>query len=234
MTKYIRMAFCLAGLGAFLGLSLFARKFDELPNSEHIEPLLTSNRPPFMAPVGCANVALNKKVTASTNGDFGGSLEQITDGIKGYEQDQKVTFGRWIKWIQIDLEQPRELYAIAIWRDFADPFKIYRGMIVQAADDPNFTTNVRTLFNNDWENLNGLGKGTDLEYAETFEGKLIDAHGIKARYLRFYCQGNHSDKYNDYTEIETWGLPVSEKDSTNSPPRQLAPLPIKLPQAPVI
>jgi hypothetical protein len=157
-----------------------------------------------------------------------GSLEQITDGEKSFEPEQIVELGWSVRWVQIDLEQPSELFAIAMWHDYSLPPNIYRGMIVQAADDSNFTTNVRTLFNNDYENLNGLGKGADLEYAETFQGKLIDAHGIKARFLRFYCHGCHDGQRSNYTEIEAWGLPASDKANT-SPPRQLAPLPLRLP-----
>ena len=70
--------------------------------------------------------------------------------------------------------------------------EVYHGVIVQVADGPDFTPaqNVRTLFNNDVENKAGLGIGNNREYFETNEGKLIDAKGAKARYVRLYSNGS--------------------------------------------
>ena len=80
-------------------------------------------------------------------------------------------------------------------------------MIVQVADDPKFNQNVRTLFNNDQDNSSGLGVGTNLEYLETYEGKLIDAKGVKARSIRFYSRGSTESALNEYTEIEIYARP---------------------------
>ena len=72
---------------------------------------------------------------------------------------------------------------------------MYHDVIVQVADDPDFIEqSVRTLFNNDQDNTSGLGVGTDREYFETHEGKLIDAKGIKARYIRFYSKGSTDER----------------------------------------
>ena len=81
-------------------------------------------------------------------------------------------------------------------------------MVVQAADDPEFTKNTRTIFNNDFDNSSGLGIGADKEYFETHQGKLIDAKGVKARYLRFYSKGSSMTAYNVYQEIEVYALPA--------------------------
>jgi hypothetical protein len=88
--------------------------------------------------------------------------------------------------------------------------KIYHGVVVQIADGPGFTPadNVRALFNNDIENLDGQGVGKDREYFETNEGKLIDAHGAKARYVRLYSDGSTAARYNEYTEVEVYGRPA--------------------------
>ena len=70
---------------------------------------------------------------------------------------------------------------------------------------------VRTLFNNDLDNSSGLNVGTDQQYIETHYGKLIDAKGIKARYVRLYSNGcdPHITQhvYNGYVEVEVFGLP---------------------------
>ena len=81
-------------------------------------------------------------------------------------------------------------------------------MVVQTADDKDFITNVRTLFNNDHDNSAGLGLGQDKEFWDTYEGKLIDAAGAKSRYVRLYSNGSTADDQNHYTEVEVYGLPA--------------------------
>ena len=104
----------------------------------------------------------------------------------------------------MDWETPQEIYAIVIWHAH-NMAKVYHDVIVQAAEDGDFTRNVRTLFNNDKDNTSGLGAGINREYIETHEGKLINAHGIKARCLRFYSKGSTESALNEYTEIEVYG-----------------------------
>ncbi len=111
-----------------------------------------------------------------------------------------------MQWVQIDLESEHDLSAIVIWHDHRY-VQVFRAVVVQAADDPDFTSNVRTLFNNDYENLAGLGLGSDLQYFETNQGKLLNTKGAKARYLRFYSKGSNASALNCYTEIEVWALP---------------------------
>ena len=56
-----------------------------------------------------------------------------------------------------------------------------------------------------------MGIGKDREYIENYEGKLIDAKGIKARYVRLYSKGStFSDPLNRYTEVEVFGLPPAK------------------------
>jgi hypothetical protein len=37
---------------------------------------------------------------------------------------------------------------------------------------------------------------------------LIDAKGVKGRYVRLYSAGNTSNKMNHYIEVEVWGKPA--------------------------
>jgi hypothetical protein len=83
--------------------------------------------------------------------------------------------------------------------------KVYHDVIVRVADDPDFTDKARTIFNNDSDNSSGQGVGANREYVETYEGKLINAKGVKARYVRFYSKGNTESALNEYTEIEVYG-----------------------------
>jgi hypothetical protein len=181
------------------------------PTNDKPDPNIDSNtnRPPFMAPAGVTNVALHKKVTSSATNTTPEDLGKITDGEKEGTEDNVVLLLRGSQWVQIDLGSPQEIYAIVVWHAYNSP-KVYHGVIAQLADGPDFTAtqNVRTIFNNDVENKAGLGIGTNREYIETREGKLIDAKGAKARYVRLYSNGSTSAKFNEYTEAEVYGRPA--------------------------
>jgi len=81
-------------------------------------------------------------------------------------------------------------------------------VVVQVSDDPSFRSGVTTIFNNDIHNDLGLGAGRDMNYIETYQGKLIDARGVAGRYVRLYSNGNTSNKLNHYIEVEVWGKPA--------------------------
>ena len=84
----------------------------------------------------------------------------------------------------------------------------FRHYTRQVADDPDFITNVQTIFNNDIDNSAGLGVGKDMHYTETNEGKLIEAKGVKGRYVRCYSKGNTSNDLNHDIEVAVYGKPV--------------------------
>ncbi|MCA9245144.1 MAG: hypothetical protein KDA32_14390, partial [Phycisphaerales bacterium] len=67
---------------------------------------------------------------------------------------------------------------------------------------------VTTVYNNDHDNSSGMGVGTDKEYWETFEGRLIDGKGAKGRYVRLYSNGSTEDDQNHYTEVEVFATPA--------------------------
>ena len=181
---------------------------DNPPTGPHIEPLnLDQVRAPFLAPAGVKNVALNKKATASDAKPQSGEPVLVTDGSKEANDDDVLELHKGRQHVQIDLEAHFRIYAIVIWLDHRY-YQIIRHVVVQVADDAGFTKNVRTLFNNDRENSNGLGTGTDKEYFETKEGRLIDAKGAPARYVRCTTQGGSESGLNCYTEIEVYALPV--------------------------
>ena len=176
------------------------------PNLERSKPA-NWKRPPFMAPESATNVALGKKVSASDEDPIIGEIEMITDGDKEAAEGSFVELGWGPQWVQIDLGEVCEIYAIVIWHYHAEA-RVYRDVIVRLSDDEDFITNVRTLFNNDHDNSSGLGVGKDKEYIETNAGKLIDAKSAKARYVRLYTNGSTSSDVNHYIEVEVWGKPV--------------------------
>ena len=173
-----------------------------------LEKPLGKPRPPFLAPEGTKNVALGKPVTSSDDMPVIGELEMITDGDKEAADGSYVELGPFLQWVQVDLGAEYNIYAIVMWHFHKQP-RVYKDVIVQVADDPDFTTNVRTLFNNDIDNSAGFGVGQDWHYVETSEGKLIDAKGVKARYVRCYTNGNTSNDLNHWIELEVYGKPAN-------------------------
>lgn len=164
-------------------------------------------RPAFMAPKGVVNVAQGKKVTCSDKSPMTGNPELVTDGEKTAMETTVMVMRRGTQWAQIDLGADYNIYAVVIWHAHDSP-KLYRDVVVQVADDPDFIDGVRTLYNNDYDNSSGLGIGNDKEYFENNEGRLIDGKGVKARYLRCYSRGSTESAFNEYTEIEVWALPA--------------------------
>ena len=70
-------------------------------------------------------------------------------------------------------------------------------MIAQISNDPDFITDVTTVFNNDIDNSAGLGIGKDMHYTETSEGELIDClskGSPKGRYVRLYSKRQHEQR----------------------------------------
>jgi hypothetical protein len=164
-------------------------------------------RDPFLAPAGVTNVAKGKKVTSSDMEPVIGDLEQVTDGDKKGAEGSFVELGPGLQWVTIDLGAPQEVYAVLLWHFHKTP-RVYFDVVVQLADDAAFKKNVRTIFNNDNDNTSGLGKGIDMNYVETAEGKLVDAKGAVARYVRLYSRGNNANELNHYVEVEVFGRPA--------------------------
>ena len=177
-------------------------------NVPNLEPPMRGKRPDFYIPSGTINLARNKKVTSSDDNPDVGTLDMIVDGDKDGNEGSWVELGPGKQWVQIDLARSANIYAVLIWH-FHSQARVYRDVAVQVSDDPTFRSGVTTIFNNDFHNDLGLGAGKDLNYIETYQGKLIDAKGVKGRYIRLFSNGNTSNKLNHYIEVEVWGKPAA-------------------------
>jgi hypothetical protein len=177
----------------------------KVPN---LEPAPKGKRPDFMVPAGTVNLAKGKKVTASDSDPVVGTLDLITDGDKEGDEGSWVELGPGKQWVQIDLEKDANISAIWLWH-FHSQSRVYFDVVVQVSDDPTFSKDVTTVFNADAANELGLGTGADRPYIETYEGKLIDAKGVKGRYVRLYSKGNTTNKMNHYIEVEVFGKPAA-------------------------
>jgi hypothetical protein len=168
----------------------------------------TTKRPPYLAPRDATIVSTGKPVTGSDSFLIIGEYSWLTDKDKEGSDGSFIETGPGKQWVQVDLERSTELYAIILWH-FHSQGRAYFDVVVQASDDKDFLEGVKILFNNDHDNSSGMGAGKEKEYVDTAEGKLIEATGVKARYLRFYSNGNSSNDLNHYIEIEVWGKPES-------------------------
>lgn len=173
----------------------------------NLERITGKPRGPFYVPKGTVLLSLGKAVTSSDMQPVIGDLEFVTDGEKSGEDGYYVELGPAVQYVQIDLEKPCSLHAILIWH-YHSQARVYRDVIVQVSDDPDFISGVQTLFNNDHDNSAGLGIGRDKEYIETNDGRLVDPRGVTARYVRLYSRGNTSNEMNHFVEVEVYGIPA--------------------------
>ena len=163
-----------------------------------------TSAPSLAVPEGTVLLSAGKPVTGSDDFPIIGELEYITDGDKEAGEGYFVELMDGLQWVQIDLKAEAELAAIWIWH-YHSQKRAYHDVIVQVSNDPEFATGVTTLFNNDSDNSVEQGKGNAKPYVETRFGKLIDAKGTKAQYVRLYSNGNTANDMNHYIEVEVYG-----------------------------
>jgi len=175
-------------------------------NIANLEKISIKERSPFLAPAGVTNVAKGKRVTSTEKDPIVGDLAMITDGDKTQVDGNYVELGPGVQSVTIDLESPHEIYSVLFWHYYQP--RVYFSVIVQTADDEAFSKNVQTWFNNDINNKARLGAGKNMNYIETYEGKLVDMKGVRARYARLYSAGNNVNDLNHYIEVEVFGRPA--------------------------
>ncbi len=175
-----------------------------LPN---LEAPRAGKRPDLMVPGDTVNLSKGKPVTSSDSLPVIGELSYITDGDKSGTDGTYVELGPTPQWVQIDLGATAKIAAIAIWH-FHSQARVYHDVVVQVSNDKDFKTGVTTIYNNDDDNSSKLGKGKDLAYIESYDGRLLDAKGATGRYVRLSSNGNTSDELNHYCEVEVHGAPT--------------------------
>ena len=181
----------------------------DIQTNSYTEPYpdLDKPRPALMVPPDLKNVAKTAKLTTSDKNATDEMLAKIVDGDKEASDQSIIFLRKGTQYVQMDLGSSHEIFAIVLWHAFNAP-KVYRDVVIQASENPDFSDHVKTIFNNDQDNSSALGAGTDREYFETHFGRLIDSKGAKGRYLRFYSKGSTESALNEYTEIEVYGRPA--------------------------
>ncbi len=169
--------------------------------------VFSHKRPDFMVPAGTVLLSAGKEVTSSDEFPVIGELGFVTDGDKTGMDGSFLEIGPGTQWVQIDLGASSPLAAIVVWH-FHSQARVYHDFIVQVSDDKTFKTGVTTLYNTDDDNSSALGAGKDVNYIESNMGRIVDAKGTKARYVRLYSNGNTSNELNHYCEVEVFGTPA--------------------------
>jgi len=172
-----------------------------------VKPVQTKSGPPFLAPEGTRNVALGKPVSSSDPEPIIGELAMVTDGDKEAGEGSFVELGPLLQHVTIDLQAEHVIYGIRLWH-YHQEARVYFDVIIQVSNDPNFTTGVKTIFNNDMDNSSDLGQGQDMHYVDTHFGEIFDAKAVRGRYVRLYSRGNTADDQNHYVEVEVYGIPL--------------------------
>lgn len=176
-------------------------------------PLPDSNPPPNLdktgkptlevaVPEGVTLLSRGKPVTCSDAAPLG-ELSLITDGDKQGDDGYFVDILPLKQWVQIDLGESKEIHLLWVWH-FHKQAVIYKDVIAQISDDPEFKTST-TVYNNDFDNSSGVGVGTDQSWVETNNGRPMKVNGVKGRYVRFWSNGRNIDDTNQYIEIEVYG-----------------------------
>jgi hypothetical protein len=177
----------------------------KLPNLEVLDP---NKKQELLVPAGTVNLALKKPVKSSDSDPLLGTLDLVTDGVKSADEGNYVELAPGKQWVQIDLGSKADIYAVWVWH-YHSQKRAYKGVVVQVSDDPDFIDGVKTIFNNDVDNSNGLGVGKDPAYIETNQGRLIPVkEPAQGRYVRLYSNGNSSNPSNHYIEVEVYGKPL--------------------------
>jgi hypothetical protein len=171
-----------------------------LPN---LEPA-RSPRLHFTAPASVHLISRDAMVTASDPQPLIGGLAMITDGNKTGDDEHFVELSPGHQWVQIDLGQSHEIFAVTLWH-YHQRMRAYRDIVIETSQDPSFSSSTATIFNNDHDNSLGLGAGDDPAYIETHHGRIIDFDALTARYIRLHSNGNTTDELNHYTEVEVYG-----------------------------
>lgn len=163
-----------------------------------------TSRPVLVAPAGCVNLALKRPVDSSDRNPTIGELSLVTDGDKEAIEGSYVELAPGPQWVQIDLGKSCEIWGVGIWHNHAH-WRAYHDVVVQISGDKDFIKGVELIFNNDKDGSAGQGVGKDREYVETYFGKIVQAQGAKARFVRVWSNGSTEDDLNHYLEVEVYG-----------------------------
>jgi hypothetical protein len=154
-------------------------------------------------PRGGVELLSKKALVTSSDPAPLGELSMITDGEKEGDDGYFVDLLPFHQWVQIDLGKSREVWLVWMWH-YHKRSAMYKDVIIQISDDPSFRE-ARTVFNNDYDDTSGMGKGTDESWMETSLGHPVKVSGVRGRYVRIHSNGRDIDGTNQWIEVEVYG-----------------------------
>ena len=134
-----------------------------------------------------------------------GHDQRLFDGVTDSAYPNFVDVGADSKFIVIDLGSAVMVDGLNVWRFYNDD-RQYHDVVYQLSTTSDFSTDVTTVFNNDANNSNQQGTGSDQEYREGPLGRPVYFPPVRARYLRLWSRGNTVNNNNHYTEVEVYGM----------------------------
>ena len=174
----------------------------KVPN---LEAPRQGKRPALMVPAGSVNLAKGKTVTSSDSQPTTGDLSQITDGVKAGDEGNYVELDKGKQWVQIDLGKPD-----GHLRDARLALSL-AGTRLQGRGGAGFRRSRFHRQGDDGVQQRHRRMRSDSARARTrltskpTRARLIDAKGVKGRYVRLYSRGNTTNENNHYIEVEVWG-----------------------------
>lgn len=182
---------------------------------------------PVLVPEGTANVAFGKPVSGSAKPMIG-TLDMVTDGGKEGRDGEWLEIESGLQWIQIDLLDKHEIYAVVPWH-YRLMCRVYYDVIIQVSNDPQFEKDVHTVFNNDYDNSAGFGVGKDLSFISVDQEPPVAVvkPPVCGRCVRLYSHGNTDNSQNHIIEVEVFGR---KQNKALEEPEKLEPLRIVLPK----
>jgi hypothetical protein len=172
--------------------------------SANLEETTGQTRPPLLVPSDVELISLDKYVTSSDPRPIIGDLEMVTDGDKEGSDGSYIEIGPGPQWVQIDLEEEHEIFAIVVWH-YHSQARAYRDVVVKLSADEDMLDGTTIVFNNDHDNTLGFGLGEDKEWIETYEGRPMDAKGALGRFVRLHVNGSTASPMSHYVEVEVYG-----------------------------
>ncbi len=163
----------------------------------HYAEVQAFGAPVSVAPMSTTNLALGKVFTAGSITNANIAVDGVSDTLK------YANLAPNIQSVQLDLGQSTSFRKIKLWHYFDDA-RIYKDVIVQVSNDPTFSKDVITVFNNDTDNSSLQGIGTDQEYVETSGGEEIIFPLVNARFVRLWSNGSSANSYNHLVEVKVF------------------------------
>ncbi len=160
---------------------------------------------------GCRLLSHRCPVTVSDPAPLGDPA-CVTDGVRSSEDGNMIDMAPGKQWVQIDLGVSCEVHCLWLWLCHKQPWVSCRNVIVQVSDDAVYSSNGRgtIVLNADRDGSEGMGKGTDMDWEETINGRPVTFPPARGRYIRVWTNGRTLDDCNIFTEVAVYGKDLPE------------------------